>query len=95
MPNIHLIAKIKAKPEHTAAIQAGLSALVQPTLQEAGCIKYDLHQDLKDPSIFFFVEEWESEAHLKAHSSAAHIQAFGAKAQGKIESRELHLVKKG
>jgi len=94
MSKVILVAKIKAKPAHIESVKTGLHGLVAPTRQEAGCIKYDLHQDQKDPSIFIFMEEWESAAHLQNHSTAAHIKAFGIASKGKIESRDLHFLGK-
>lgn len=94
MSKVILVAKLKAKPEHIASVKAGLQGLVAPTRQEAGCIKYDLHQDQKDPSVFIFMEEWESAEHVQNHSVAAHIKAFGIAAKGKLESRDLHFLSK-
>ncbi len=94
MSKVKLIAKIKAKSEFIEEIKEGLFGLVAPTRQEAGCIQYDLHQDQNDPSTFIFIEEWESQDHLKAHSAAPHIAAFGAAAKGKVESRDLYFLTK-
>lgn len=94
MSKINLVAKIKCKPEHVEVVKTGLHGLVAPTLQEAGCIKYELHQDQKDPSVFIFIEEWESSEHLKNHSGAPHIKAFGMASKGMIESRDLHFLGK-
>lgn len=94
MSKVILVAKLKAKPDHIEVVKEGLLNLVAPTRKEAGCLQYDLHQDQNDPSTFIFLEEWESAAHLQAHSQSAHIAAFGAVAKGKLESRELfHLNK--
>lgn len=94
MSKVILVAKLKAKPEHIDSVKAGLQALVAPTRQEKGCIKYDLHQDQKDPAVFIFIEEWESAEHLQNHSKAAHVKAFGIAAKGKLESRDLHSLDK-
>ena len=93
MPVI-LVARLKAKADHIEFVKAGLQGLVAPTLKEKGCIKYDLHQDQKDPSVFIFIEEWESEEDLNNHSGAAHIKAFGEASAGMLDSRELHLLNK-
>lgn len=93
MPII-LVARIKAKEDHIDTVKAGLQGIVPPTLKEKGCIKYELHQDQKDSSVFIFVEEWASEEDLNNHSVADHIKAFGKAATGMIETRELHLLSK-
>ena len=94
MSKVILVAKIKAKSDYIEEIKEGLSNLVGPTRKEEGCLQYDLHQDQNDPSTFIFLEEWESAAHLQAHSKAPHIAAFGAIAKGKIESRDLYPLNK-
>ena len=93
MPVI-LIAKLKAKEGHIEAIKASLQGLVAPTLKEKGCIKYELHQDQKDPSTFIFMEEWASSEDLKNHSASAHVAAFGKAAGDMLESRDLHFLSK-
>ncbi len=93
MPII-LVARLKAKEEHIDFIKAGLQGLVAPTLKETGCIKYVLHQDQKDPSVFIFIEEWASEEDLNNHSGSDHVKAFGKAAAGMMMSRELHILSK-
>lgn len=93
MPII-LVARLKAKVDHIEFVKAGLQGLVAPTLKEKGCIKYDLHQDQKDPSVFIFIEEWTSKEDLDNHSASDHVKAFGKAAAGRMESRELHLLSK-
>ena len=89
-----LVAKLKAKEEHIEALKVGLQGLVAPTLKEKGCIKYELHQDQKDPSIFMFMEEWASSEDLSNHSASAHVTAFGKAAGDMLESRVLHFLDK-
>ena len=48
--------------------------LVEKTRAELGCMAYDLHQDLKNPSHFIFVEQWVDRAALEAHIQSEHFQ---------------------
>lgn len=50
--------------------------LVQETMKEAGCIRYDLHQDLKNEGHFLFYETWETRADWKMHLNSQHIVHF-------------------
>lgn len=93
MLKVILVAKIKVIPAHLEVMKEALLSLVAPTLQEEGCIKYDLHQDENDPTTFIFLEEWASLAHLQAHSQSPHIVALGPIAKGKIETRDLYQLK--
>lgn len=62
-------------PDKIEATQAALLQLVAATLQEPGCISYELLQNLEDPTEFTFIEEWKSAAALEAHFASEHMQA--------------------
>ena len=62
-----------------APIVAG--ALIAATLQEVGCQRYQLHQDLDHPHSWMLYEVWESEAALTAHQGQPHFTEFVAKAE--------------
>ena len=62
-----VIAQLEAKPEFAAECRAALGPLIAATLQEPGCLCYQLHQSLESPHGWMIHEEWESEAALSAH----------------------------
>ena len=76
MPQVTVIAKIVAKPEQIEKVRDHCLRLVPPTLDEKGCINYDLYQDNTDPRIFLFHENWDNEDDLNAHSRSPHLKAF-------------------
>lgn len=80
---LHVIARIKAKPAHADAVRKILTGFVAPTRGEAGCIVYDLLQNLDDPAQFTFVEEWTDRAALDVHGRSAHITS------GRVQLKEL------
>lgn len=47
--------------------------LVEKSLTDVGCVAYDLFESSTRPNIFIICETWESEAALKAHSTAEHF----------------------
>jgi len=47
-----IVATIEAKPDKIDLVKAELQKLIAPTLKEAGCIQYDLHQDNQNPAFF-------------------------------------------
>lgn len=51
-----IVARIEANPDKIELVKAELLKLIEPTLQEAGCIRYDLHQDNENPAVFIFYE---------------------------------------
>ncbi|NJM70826.1 MAG: antibiotic biosynthesis monooxygenase [Scytonema sp. RU_4_4] len=81
---IRVVARIVALPEKVEAVKAVLLAIIEPTRQEAGSIKYELLQNQSDPTDFTFVEEWASHDALDAHLATAHIEEAGAKLAGSL-----------
>jgi len=81
---LHVIAHIRARPEHLEAVREVLEGYVEPTRAEDGCFVYDLYQDRSDPAHFTFIEEWAGESALEAHSRSAHITAGRLRLSGLI-----------
>ncbi|NMG07931.1 putative quinol monooxygenase [Brasilonema sp. UFV-L1] len=79
---IRVVARIIALPEKVEAVKAVLLAIIEPTRQEAGSIKFELLQNQSDPTDFTFIEEWVSNDALDAHFTTAHIQEAAAKLPG-------------
>lgn len=52
--------------------------LVEETRKEVGCTSYELLQRDDDPTQLLLVEEWESQAHLDAHTRTPHFQRLVA-----------------
>ena len=71
-----VIAYMRAKPGREQDLRDALTALVEPTSQEAGYVNYDLHQSIEDPAVFCFYENWESGEALDAHLAAPHLEHF-------------------
>ena len=76
---IDVVAHIHAKPGKEADVRAVLEGYIAPTLNENGCLRYDLFVDADDPSKFTFIEEWSSREALNAHGQSAHITAGRAR----------------
>ncbi len=76
---IDVVAHIQAKPGQEAAVRAVLEGFIAPTLEENGCLRYDLFVDADDPTKFTFIEEWASRDALDAHGKSAHITAGRAR----------------
>ncbi len=90
MPNLTIVASIHANPDKIELVKSELEKLIAPTLLEAGCIQYDLHQDNDDPSHFLFFEIWESRNLWQDHMKAPHLKAQQIATQGAIASVALH-----
>ncbi|MEX2366591.1 MAG: putative quinol monooxygenase, partial [Pseudohongiellaceae bacterium] len=70
-----IVARIEANAGQEDRVRKALSKLVEPTLKEAGCIQYDLHQDNDNPALFLFYEIWENRALWQDHLNSPHILA--------------------
>ncbi len=76
--DFHLIASFKVTPgNETKAIEA-LQVCAPLSRAEAGCLLYVPHQDLTDPTQFYFIEHWRSQTALDEHMQTAHFKAMVA-----------------
>jgi quinol monooxygenase YgiN len=75
-----IVAEFHARPEKIEDLKKELLTLVPPVLEEDGCLQYDLHQDLDDPTVLFFYENWRDRASWEKHMEQPYIQALGGKA---------------
>ena len=81
-PTLRVVARLVAFPDKVAELKSLLLSIIEPTRQEAGCIKYELLQNQVDPTDFTFVEEWESAALLEQHLASTHIQTAVQQLEG-------------
>ncbi|MFP5068087.1 putative quinol monooxygenase [Pseudonocardia nantongensis] len=87
-----VIARMRAKAGKEDELRAELEKLIEPTTQEAGNVSYDLHQGTDDPAVFFFYENWTSEAALEEHMRSPHLtNAVGA--MGELLDGDLAIQK--
>jgi len=71
---IKVVAKSYAKGENIEKILELTKEMVEITVKEEGCIKYEFFQDIKDPKVMLMIEEWESEEALNLHMAAEHFR---------------------
>jgi quinol monooxygenase YgiN len=70
---INVVARSSAKGDNLDRILELSKEMVEKTVKEEGCIRYELFQDIKDPNVMIFIEEWESEEALKRHMVSEHF----------------------
>ena len=85
-----IVAEIVAAKGSEDLLRRELTGLVEPTRAEAGCLRYDLHQDNTSPGLFLFYETWESHELWRAHMDAPHIAAFRAATDGAVADFKLN-----
>lgn len=84
-----IIARPTVDPDHVEEIKEAMLDLVDATKREAGCIRYELHQDNQHPNRFVFVETWESRELWREHMEGDAIGVFNARIAGGIVDFEL------
>ena len=88
--NLTIVAKIEAKSDKIELVKTELQKLVEPTLNEAGCVQYDLHQDNQNPAVFLFFENWENRELWQDHMNNTHLAEYVKAADGAIASFTLN-----
>ena len=89
-----IVAKIEANPDKVDLVKAELLKLIEPTLAEAGCIQYDLHQDNENPAVFLFFENWESRELWQEHMKNENLAKYMLATEGSIASFTLNEMTK-
>ena len=84
-----IVAKIIAKSDRVDFVKTELIKLIEPTLKEAGCVQYDLHQDNNDPAVFLFFENWESRELWQHHMQSDHLKAFQTVTDGAVSDIQI------
>ncbi|MBT8363058.1 MAG: antibiotic biosynthesis monooxygenase [Deltaproteobacteria bacterium] len=89
-----IVARIEANSDKIEWVKAELLKLIEPTLKEAGCIQYDLHQDNENPAVFLFYENWESRELWQEHMNNAHLAEYMKATEGAVASFTLNEMTK-
>lgn len=74
--SIHIVARFVARPDSIEALRPILLGMLEPTRQEAGCIRYELINNTADPAEFLFIEEWANQAAIDAHMETPHLKGL-------------------
>ncbi|MEU6833102.1 putative quinol monooxygenase [Nocardia beijingensis] len=76
MSTLTLNVRFTAKPGREPELKDLLQGMIQPTLAEEGCIRYELYLHPTDESRMVLLEEWTDEAALSAHFQTPHLKAL-------------------
>lgn len=71
---IKVVAKSIVRQDKIDEFKKVVDELIEGTRQEDGVIFYELYQDLENPQVLTFIEEWESKEALEAHMQTDHFQ---------------------
>lgn len=84
--SLRVIARAHAKLDHVAQVREILTALVDATRREPGCLSYELLQNHADKTEFVFVEQWANTAAEQAHFMTPHLLATLQRLSGLLAS---------
>ncbi len=65
-----------AKEGSEAKMKELLTAMVEPSKRENGCVFYDIYQYADNKRKFMAVESWRDEAALDGHKASAHYAVY-------------------
>lgn len=88
-------AKFIVKEENINKFLKLSEPLIAETRKEAGCIRYELFQDIQNSQIITFIEEWKDAEALKAHENSSHFKSIVPKlSELQLEEIQVNMYKK-
>jgi quinol monooxygenase YgiN len=88
------IAEFHAAEGKTDALIQALHVLIEPTLKEPGCIRYELNQREDDPRWITFIEKWKDQKIFDQHCATPYItHYFNDVRPSLVESFEVKLYR--
>lgn len=93
MSEVVVVAAITVAPGKSAEAEEALRDLIAATHGEAGCVRFALHRDVRDPSKLVLIERWLDHAALDAHLMEPHLATFRARIAGLVGApTELYVM---
>lgn len=81
-------AHLQCRPDIVEAFRDRLLRHARTTLErEPGCRRFDVHQETRDPTLFFLFEVYDDESALETHRDSDHYRAFRADTADWVTSR--------
>ena len=68
-----VIAEFEAKAGREDDLRTELEAMIEPSVEEAGCLGYEPYVDPNRPQRMVIVEEWTGRAALEFHFTTPHF----------------------
>jgi quinol monooxygenase YgiN len=88
---IVLVARLKVRDDAIEEAKRLALNIVADSRSEAGCVNYDVHQAIDDPTIFVWHETWENRAALDNHFELPYFKEFFAGA-GALAAEEPQIT---
>jgi quinol monooxygenase YgiN len=73
---ISVIATLVCRRDADAAFQVELKKLLRATLEEEGCLSYEIYECNGEKGKYIVIDQWESEEALTLHKASPHYKYF-------------------
>jgi len=88
---IVLVARLKVREDAVEEAKRLALGIVEDSRQEEGCVNYDVHQAVDDPTVFVWHETWKDKAALDNHFELDYFKEFFTEAM-KIAAEEPQIT---
>jgi quinol monooxygenase YgiN len=89
---IYVIAELRLKPGMAEKAAAEARKVVAGTVKEEGCLYYDMHLSVTDPTRLVAVERWTSREALSRHMETPHLKAWRAAGAEFVIDRNIQII---
>ena len=89
---IYVVAELRLKPGMAEKAAAEARKVVAGTVKEDGCLAYDFHLSVTDPTRLVAVERWTSRAALDAHNKTPHLLAWREAGKEFVVDRNIQII---
>lgn len=72
----HFIVTFDPEPTHAPRFREELLRVTKRSLEEPGCIRMDVFESVRSPSVFSIHSEWMDEAAFDLHATLPHTVRF-------------------
>lgn len=90
---IKVVAKSVVKEDKIDEYKNNVDELIEKTRNEEKNISYELYQDLDNPNVLTFIEEWEDKAGLDKHMESDHFKKIVPKLDELREKGKVNIYK--
>lgn len=91
---IVLVARMKVQETAVEETKRAVLGIVAESRAEAGCVNYDVHQAIDDPTVFVWHETWKNKAAIDEHFETAFFKEFFAAVEPfAVEPPQITLTK--
>lgn len=91
---IKVIAKNRLREGQREVFTELAGPLIEASQQEAGCLSYDLYEELSDPGVLTFIEEWADEEAIRLHKESEHYTRIIPQLKELVHGKEVNLYRK-